>query len=75
MIESKVVDSIPTLNENDCQIWWARISDLQSWHYNLLNDIEREKQIRIIIRQIELVRTNESKCRCYENGRRCINRH
>lgn len=43
MIESKVVDSIPTLNENDCQIWWARISDLQSWHYNLLNDIEREK--------------------------------
>ena len=23
MIESKVVDSIPTLNENDCQIWWA----------------------------------------------------
>ena len=43
MIESKVVDSIPTLNENDCQIWWARISDLQSWHYNLLNNIEREK--------------------------------
>ncbi|EEK78977.1 4'-phosphopantetheinyl transferase Sfp [Bacillus cereus] len=43
MIESKVVDSIPTLNENDCQIWWARISDLQSWHYNLLNDVEREK--------------------------------
>ncbi len=44
MIESKVVDSIPTLNENDCQIWWARISDLQSWHYNLLNDIERESK-------------------------------
>ncbi len=43
MIESKVVDSIPTLNENDCQIWWARISDLQSWHYNLLNDVEQEK--------------------------------
>ncbi|KOS28409.1 4'-phosphopantetheinyl transferase [Bacillus anthracis] len=43
MIESKVVDSIPTLNENDCQIWWGRISDLQSWHYNLLNDVEREK--------------------------------
>ncbi|HHL0969644.1 TPA: 4'-phosphopantetheinyl transferase Sfp [Bacillus cereus] len=43
MIESKVADSVPTLNENDCQIWWARISDLQSWHYNLLNDIEREK--------------------------------
>ncbi|MDF9557574.1 4'-phosphopantetheinyl transferase Sfp [Bacillus tropicus] len=43
MIESKVVDSIPILNENDCQIWWGRISDLQSWHYNLLNDVEREK--------------------------------
>ncbi|WP_144488237.1 4'-phosphopantetheinyl transferase Sfp [Bacillus sp. ABP14] len=43
MIESKVVDSIPTLNENDCQIWWGRISDLQSWHYNLLNYVEREK--------------------------------
>ncbi|MGN4443824.1 4'-phosphopantetheinyl transferase Sfp [Bacillus cereus group sp. MYBK79-1] len=43
MIESKVVDSVPTLNENSCQIWWARISDLQSWHYNLLNDVEREK--------------------------------
>ncbi|MGG5735679.1 MULTISPECIES: 4'-phosphopantetheinyl transferase Sfp [Bacillus cereus group] len=43
MIESEVVDSVPTLNENDCQIWWARISDLQSWHYNLLNDVEREK--------------------------------
>ncbi|PHF13167.1 4'-phosphopantetheinyl transferase, partial [Bacillus wiedmannii] len=27
MIESKVVDSVPTLNENSCQIWWARISD------------------------------------------------
>ncbi|PFD37848.1 4'-phosphopantetheinyl transferase [Bacillus cereus] len=43
MIESKGVDSVPTLNENGCQIWWARISDLQSWHYNLLNDVEREK--------------------------------
>ncbi|WP_433772070.1 4'-phosphopantetheinyl transferase Sfp [Bacillus wiedmannii] len=43
MIESKVVDSVPPLNENDCQIWWARISDLQSWHYNLLNDVEKEK--------------------------------
>ena len=43
MIESKVVDSIPILNENDCQIWWGKISDLQSWHYNLLNDVEREK--------------------------------
>ncbi|AYF06404.1 MULTISPECIES: 4'-phosphopantetheinyl transferase Sfp [Bacillus] len=43
MIESKFVDSVPTLSENDCQIWWARISDLQSWHYNLLNDVEREK--------------------------------
>ncbi|HDR4423502.1 TPA: 4'-phosphopantetheinyl transferase Sfp [Bacillus cereus] len=43
MVESKVVDSIPALNENDCQIWWGRISDLQSWHYNLLNDVEREK--------------------------------
>lgn len=43
MIESKVVDSVPTLNENSCQIWWARISDLQSWHCNLLNDVEREK--------------------------------
>ncbi|EJR54571.1 phosphopantetheine-protein transferase domain protein [Bacillus cereus VD107] len=43
MIESKVVDSVPTLNENSCQMWWARISDLQSWHYNLLNDVEREK--------------------------------
>ena len=43
MMESKVVDSVPTLNENSCQIWWARISDLQSWHYNLLNDVEREK--------------------------------
>ncbi|MGG0761478.1 4'-phosphopantetheinyl transferase Sfp [Bacillus paramycoides] len=42
MIESKGVDSV-TLNENGCQIWWARISDLQSWHYNLLNDVEREK--------------------------------
>lgn len=31
------------MNENDCQIWWARISDLQSWHYKLLNDIEQEK--------------------------------
>ncbi|MFD6507174.1 4'-phosphopantetheinyl transferase Sfp [Bacillus sp. NPDC060175] len=43
MIESKGVDSVPTLNENSCQIWWARISDLQSWHYNLLNDVEKEK--------------------------------
>ncbi|MGE6363164.1 4'-phosphopantetheinyl transferase Sfp [Bacillus paramycoides] len=43
MIGSKVVDSVPTLNESGCQIWWARISDLQSWHYNLLNDVEREK--------------------------------
>ena len=145
MIESKVVDSIPTLNENDCQIWWARISDLQSWHYNLLNDIEREKAnsyhhsadrarfiigcvisrlvlgkilsmspvkyqliecaqyvkcsmedhnyqkvcrnypFRIQVSGLSLLykictcwhrcRTNESKCRCYENGRRCINRH
>ncbi|PEX82759.1 4'-phosphopantetheinyl transferase Sfp [Bacillus cereus] len=43
MIESIGVDSVPTLNENGCQIWWARISDLQSWHFNLLNDVEREK--------------------------------
>ena len=124
----------------------GKISDLQSWHYNLLNDIEREKAnsyhhsadrarfiIGCVISRLVLgkilsmspvqvpidrmcsvckvqhgrpqlpegmpqlsvshsgewvvvaftkictcwhrCRTNESKCRCYENGRRCINRH
>ncbi|KFM99029.1 4'-phosphopantetheinyl transferase [Bacillus clarus] len=43
MVDWKVVDSVPKLNEHNCQIWWARISDLQSWHYSLLNEAEREK--------------------------------
>ncbi|KEK23978.1 4'-phosphopantetheinyl transferase family protein [Bacillus gaemokensis] len=39
----EIVDSVPELSGHQCQVWWARISDLQSWHYRLLNETEREK--------------------------------
>ncbi|MDZ5608972.1 4'-phosphopantetheinyl transferase superfamily protein [Bacillus pseudomycoides] len=43
MRDWEIVDSVPELRSNQCQVWWARISDLQSWHYSLLNETEREK--------------------------------
>lgn len=43
MKDWEIADSVPKLRSHHCQVWWARISDLQSWHYDLLNDTEREK--------------------------------
>ncbi|WP_459503147.1 4'-phosphopantetheinyl transferase family protein [Bacillus sp. C1] len=43
MKDWELVDSVPKLRSHHCQVWWARISDLQPWHYHLLNEIEREK--------------------------------
>lgn len=43
MKDWEIVDSVPELRSHHCQVWWAQISDLQCWHYNLLNEIEREK--------------------------------
>lgn len=43
MKDWEIVDSVPELRSHHCQVWWARISDLQSWHYSLLSETEREK--------------------------------
>ncbi|MEN1936058.1 4'-phosphopantetheinyl transferase superfamily protein [Paenibacillus sp. 102] len=43
MKDWEIVDSVPKLRSHHCQVWWARTSDLQPWHYDLLNDTEREK--------------------------------
>ncbi|EOW9527132.1 4'-phosphopantetheinyl transferase superfamily protein [Bacillus cytotoxicus] len=36
-------DFIPKLHHRNCQIWWAQISDLQPWHFHLLDEEERKK--------------------------------
>ncbi|MDC2864276.1 4'-phosphopantetheinyl transferase family protein [Bacillus sp. BP-3] len=43
MKDWEVGDSVPLLTRDSCQIWWARITDIQPWHYDLLNETERER--------------------------------
>ncbi|MGZ0084229.1 4'-phosphopantetheinyl transferase family protein [Caldibacillus thermoamylovorans] len=43
MIEWEMTNSIPPLTKHVCQVWLADISDLQSWHIQLLDRKERER--------------------------------
>ncbi|MBA2876032.1 4'-phosphopantetheinyl transferase family protein [Thermaerobacillus caldiproteolyticus] len=43
MIEWQVVNSVPHISNDVCQVWMSKTTDIQSWHVRMLNDDERKR--------------------------------
>jgi len=43
MTEWEIIHEVPRLDHHICQVWWARVTDLQPRHGELLNEVEHAR--------------------------------